>query len=68
MRKSNKLRTIWRVWWLALAIMFTLLFGGSFILGIKYNSPENNLANILNKETNQPEQVDFDAFWQAWKT
>jgi len=47
-----------------------LIIGGAFFFGYqqgeKHISAELKIAELQNKDTGQPEQVDFSSFWQAW--
>ena len=47
-----------------------LIIGGAFFFGYqqgeKHISAELKIAELQNKDTGQPEQVDFASFWQAW--
>jgi len=52
------------------ALVLLLIIGGAFFFG--YQQGEKNVSTELaitelqNKESGQPEQVDFSPFWQAW--
>jgi len=47
-----------------------LIIGGAFFFGYqqggKHISAELTITELQNKDTGQPEQVDFSSFWQAW--
>ncbi|HZS42917.1 MAG TPA: S41 family peptidase [Candidatus Paceibacterota bacterium] len=51
-------------------ILAILLLGGSFFLGLSVGNanhpPINDITTLSNKESGQPDQVDFSPFWKAW--
>jgi carboxyl-terminal processing protease len=54
----------------SLGLIFLVVIVLSFIIGFKSGSTsvseESFAANILNKDTDKPNTVDFGAFWKAW--
>ncbi|MBU4536751.1 S41 family peptidase [Patescibacteria group bacterium] len=52
---------------LPLILAAIILIITSFFLGAKYENTQSDLANILNKNSEQIEDVDFDTFWKSWE-
>ena len=66
---KNKLKKYYQIisQKLPLIIISIILIGISFSLGIKYQNTQNNLDNILNKDLEKPQEVNFDIFWESWR-
>ncbi len=52
---------------LSLYLIVILLIIGSFFLGAKSENSRNNFNNILNKNSDHLQEVNFQTFWESWK-
>ncbi|MES2436866.1 MAG: S41 family peptidase [Patescibacteria group bacterium] len=54
------------------AVLGVGLIGSAFVIGARYGAVNSTFAgtnvapNIVNKDSGQPENVDFSLFWRAW--
>lgn len=51
---------------IGVVLVFCLVFGGGVFFGYSQRPEIEKVAELFNKETAKPAQIDFSPFWSAW--